>query len=423
MTFRRWWSDSLYRNSAALIVNTGLSAILGFGYWLAAARVLSPSELGIGAVAVTGTMLAANFGWAGIQFVVLRYLPAAGRSSARLSAGSYLVAVALAALASMALLLFFGGDSSVAMIIEHPLAPPAMVAAAGLWVVFSLQDAALTGLRQSPWIPAENTLYGLAKLGLLLILAPMVGWVSLPISWFAPTMVLVPLVSALVVRRVRWDTDEPSLPTLARMTEFAAGQHVIAMAVSVPELLLPVVVLTLAGSEASAFYITAWTVAFSIRLIALNVVNAFTVEGAHRGEEGQLLRQAALLLGGIIVPVLLVVFLTSEVVMGLFGSSYSRESADLLKLFAVGLLPYSVTTFFLALERIRSRVSRAVAVTFTSAVTILALTVWLVPSVGILGAGIAFVVGNLVGAAASLGLMLGNRALERSDFAATDHRL
>ena len=40
------------------------------------------------------------------------------------------------------------------------------------WCVFSLQDAVLTGMRQAVWLPLENGVYGLAKIGLLVALAP-----------------------------------------------------------------------------------------------------------------------------------------------------------------------------------------------------------------------------------------------------------
>ena len=35
-----------------------------------------------------------------------------------------------------------------------------------LWGVFSLQDAALTGLRQAHWVPVENAIFGVLKLAL-----------------------------------------------------------------------------------------------------------------------------------------------------------------------------------------------------------------------------------------------------------------
>ncbi len=37
--------------------------------------------------------------------------------------------------------------------------------------VFTLQDSVLTGLRAAKWIPLENSLYALAKLLLLVVLA------------------------------------------------------------------------------------------------------------------------------------------------------------------------------------------------------------------------------------------------------------
>ena len=51
------------------------------------------------------------------------------------------------------------------------------------WVVFVLQDSALTGLRATKWIPVENTLFGLAKLALLPLFIVLIPGQGIFLAW------------------------------------------------------------------------------------------------------------------------------------------------------------------------------------------------------------------------------------------------
>jgi hypothetical protein len=54
---RRYWSDPLSRGGLALLVNTGLTGILGFAYWIIAARLFSTFAVGVADALVSATTL------------------------------------------------------------------------------------------------------------------------------------------------------------------------------------------------------------------------------------------------------------------------------------------------------------------------------------------------------------------------------
>ena len=56
---RRHLADPVYANGYALVANAGLSALLGFAFWLAAARRFPADALGVGAAVVSAATLAA----------------------------------------------------------------------------------------------------------------------------------------------------------------------------------------------------------------------------------------------------------------------------------------------------------------------------------------------------------------------------
>ena len=81
---RRQWSDPLSRGGLALLVNTGLTGLLGFAYWIIAARLFSTYAVGAAGALVAATTLFAGIGQLNLSGMLMRFLPQAGGQSRRL---------------------------------------------------------------------------------------------------------------------------------------------------------------------------------------------------------------------------------------------------------------------------------------------------------------------------------------------------
>src|ERR1035437_5859381 len=57
---RRLRDDSLLRNSIYLMVIPLVNSALGYAYWIVAARVMSPHDVGLGAALLSASMLAST---------------------------------------------------------------------------------------------------------------------------------------------------------------------------------------------------------------------------------------------------------------------------------------------------------------------------------------------------------------------------
>ena len=162
----------MYRNAYALMLNTVVNSGLGLLYWIVAARTSSPEDVGRGNALISLMLLVSiltqvDFGQA------LHPVPAArGPARGGSCSTAYGTAVGLAVVAAT------GVDGLVPRCSTRPdplhvSLPFAVwfVVSTAAWSVFHLQDSALTGLRASVWIPLENGVYGLVKLGLLVVVA------------------------------------------------------------------------------------------------------------------------------------------------------------------------------------------------------------------------------------------------------------
>jgi O-antigen/teichoic acid export membrane protein len=398
----------LYRSSFALMLTTGLNGLLGFAYWVLAARLYPAKAVGIGAGAISAMTLVSSLGWVGLQFVLLRYVPVAGRAQTRLVRLSYLAGIGIALAAAGIFLAGFARLAGLGVLTKSPLTALLFAVAIVLWVVFSLQDPVLIGLRRAGWVPIENAAFGAVKAALLVGFAASASAWAIFGAWTLGLVAFVLIINvALFGRLLRRDQGVPSqLPPQRQLVRFAAGHHFVAVTAALPDSLVSLLVLAFMPGAANAYYYSAWAVSFSLRLLAVNMSNALIVEGALAETEiRSLVRQVSRLAFAVVIPLVVVVVLAAGPIMRAFGPQYA-QAANLLRLFAVALIPFTILSFVIAVERIRERAARALLIAGASTLVTIGLDVWLIPSAGLTGAGWGWLAGQLVGAVIAVGLTL-----------------
>jgi hypothetical protein len=129
-------------------------------------------------------------------------------------------------------------------------------------VAVALQDSALTGLRAAVWIPLENGVYGLVKLGLLVVVAQTSVTDGLFTSGTLPVLALLVPVNLLLFRRLiprhaAASAGKRQLPSRAVLTRYLAGGYVGHLAGQASSTFLPVLVVELLGPAQAGFYLPA----------------------------------------------------------------------------------------------------------------------------------------------------------------------
>ena len=201
-TASRLWSDPLSRGGLALLVNTGLTGVLGFGYWLIAARLFSTYAVGVAGALVAATTLFSGFGQLNLSGMLMRFLPTAEGKSRRLVIRTYAYAAsvsALLAIVSLAGVKIFASPTSPLRL--DTIQSTTLVLAVAATAIFSIQDSVLIGLRRTMWVPAENGAFGVAKIGALFILAPARSAFALFGAWMIPLTLTIPVISAVLFHK------------------------------------------------------------------------------------------------------------------------------------------------------------------------------------------------------------------------------
>ncbi|WP_435866348.1 lipopolysaccharide biosynthesis protein [Streptomyces wuyuanensis] len=387
-------SDSMFRNAYALMLSTGVSAALGLGFWLVAARHYTEEAVGQGSAAIAAMRLLASITATTMIGAVVRYVPRAGRATGPLVWRAYAVssAVVCAACAAFLVTLDLWGPSYAPL--HGPVAGAVFTAACVAWALLTLQDGVLTGLRKAVWVPVGNAVFSIGKLLLLVVFAGTVPVLGVFVSWAAAIALSVLPLGWLVFRRLiprqaAADRDrEP--PRIRDIGRFLAGDSVGALFSLAMINLLPVMVAVRFDAAHNGFFYIAYTVGGTMEFMAINMASSLTAHASHSpgsladGVRGALRRMAVLL-----VPVVAVLVVFAPLILAPFGADYAEHGTTVLRLLAAAALPRVVVELYIGVLRVQGRTGVLAALQGAMCAMVLGSAAVLTGPAGISGAGLA----------------------------------
>ncbi len=393
--------DSLFKNAYFLMLSTGVSAVLGLGFWLVAARYYSEEAVGQGSAAIAAMRLLASITATTMIGAVVRFVPRAGRATGGLVWRAYAassVVVAVAAVVFLLTLDLWGASYAPLGTLE---AGTLFVAASVAWALLTLQDGVLTGLRKAEWVPAGNAVFSVGKLILLALFATTLPVLGIFVSWaVAIAFSTVPLgwliFRRLIPRQTAADRAvEP--PAVREMGRFLAGDSLGALFSLAMINLLPVMVAVNFSAAENGYFYVAYTVGGTMEFMAVNMASSLTAHASHDprrladGVRGALRRMTLLL-----VPVVVFLVVFAPQILAPFDADYAEHGSTVLRLLAIGALPRVVVELYIGVLRVQGRTGVLAAVQGTMCVLVLGSAAMLFTPAGIAGAGWAVLVSMTV---------------------------
>jgi hypothetical protein len=71
----------LYRNALALVINSGVTSLIGVAYWTLAARLTTPDVVGLNAALISAMVALATLSHLGLEGALGGFLPRAGAAT------------------------------------------------------------------------------------------------------------------------------------------------------------------------------------------------------------------------------------------------------------------------------------------------------------------------------------------------------
>lgn len=392
--YRRVTDSRIIMNAVYLIGTQGLTSLLGFAYWVVAARKLSPDALGVVAASVSLIAFLSSLATLGLGTGLVRNRAAPNYAS--IARGSLWAALGL----TIALSTVYAGAASLLPSLGWPplpFSPWWLVLATPPGLICGLLDAMGLAERDTRIVLVRNTAANALKLICLL------AFVSTAAGAVWTTVLGLAASAVLVLWRVA-ALRKPLMPGPVRLPgsfiRYSIAQYLVTWVFNMPTYLFPVIVATVLGAASAGFFTVAWSTAFFLSAMGDSAGASLLAEASHdptliNGHHRRILRFfgpltvagaiAGFLLGPLLVP-------------HLFGARFSGSAITTFRLLVLGAIPYFMVTTLVSRFRVVGGSSRAFLVALLSGLVSCVGIVVLAPSVGQSAAGWSYLGANVLAA-------------------------
>ncbi|MFE9650469.1 lipopolysaccharide biosynthesis protein [Streptomyces sp. NPDC006365] len=386
-------SEPLVRNGHLLAISSLINAGVGSLFWLLAAHWYDDEAVGLGYSALSASLLLANVGQLNLNDFLIRFLPCSGRRTRRLVLTCYSVSASWSAVVAVAFLALVPVLAPGLDFLRDPTVGICFVAATAAYTIFVLQDGALTALSRPGWVIAENSVFASAKILLLAGGAALALQSGILLSWAGALLISLVVANYLLMQRAvpHHERENPQIERPPRLLSYAAADYVGSLFRMAAYTLVPLLVLNTLGAAQSAYFSLAWIIGYVLFLVVRNMGSSLVVEAVRRPEQLvehglRVLRHSGWLLAGGVV----VIVAGAPWILTLFGAGYAEHGTTLLRLLALSALPNLVLSVAVDVLRARRRLRLLVGLQVALCVLVLGLTRFLLPVLGVTGAGVAW---------------------------------
>ena len=248
----------------------------------------------------------------------------------------------------------------------------------------------------------QSLIGNLLKLGLVGLFAVFLTTTGIFISWVVALIVSLGIAMFLLLPRV-YAGYRPRFAAkllvkgsheremVKRTLHFSFANYAAVLLQSAPALILPALVANRLEVEDNAYFYIAWGMAGLLFAIPTGVSFSLFAEGSY--DEKQLGRdtgRSLKIVFSLLVPAILVISLIADKLLLLFGEDYSDEGTWLLRILALSALPLAFNYVYFGAKRVEMKMKSVIGLNALSALATLGLSYVLLPSMGILGAGVAW---------------------------------
>jgi len=359
----------LVGSALSLASATAITSLIGVVYWIVAARQFDAVAVGFAGAAISAMTLVATLCTLGLSTYLMGELPRSTSHARTLLSDALIVAAFAGALVAAAYALLASVlTRELSPLSENPFNVIVFAAGASMTAIGMVLDQALIGVARGGVQLVRNVVFALVKLvalaavGLVFVDA---SGMTIYATWAGGAALSLLLVGAIARRRPLIVSDPrgkvrfPGPRVLRSLTRAVAGHQALNLALRLPLLLLPVLVVSWVSVEANSRFYINWMVTNVAFVLPGSL--ATVLYAAHSADPMALsgkLRLSLKLSSLVTIAVVLLVLLVPELLLSVFGPDY-RDGATSLRLLTLAGLPLVIKNHFVTVRRAQSQVRRA----------------------------------------------------------------
>jgi O-antigen/teichoic acid export membrane protein len=384
------FKNPLFRNSFFIILTSISAAGFGFIFWLIAAKLYSPGDVGIATALFSSICFLVLLSQLGFDQSLIRFFPN-GKKNEIFYSSLIVIVIATVFLGILFLIGVQMWSPNLSIIYSiYPFYFAILVS----YAIFIISGNVFIALRYGNYFLYQNLFIGIR----IFFLFPFVFLGVLGIFYSIGIAYLLALFfPILIIYRLRLRISGINFDYLKESLNFSAGNYFINLFLSIPSVLLPIFVLSILGDEqAAVFYIT-----YSISALLFIIPTAFGislfVEGSHGYLSKKTVIKSCLGMLSLIFPLIFILLLFGNTILGLIGSKYI-EGYTLLSIIIFSSLGVVIFNLFSSIKKVQKKIQLLIFFSILNGLLLVCLSIFLLSRFGIVGIGYAYIIGyGLVG--------------------------
>lgn len=389
--------DSLLKNSIYLMMTSFVTSILGFFFWIIAARYYKPEDIGIISAIFSSISLISMIGSIGLPRALIFYLPR-DKNTEKIISSCLVTCIISSIIFSIIYILglkIWAHELTLTLNnLENILI---FIVVTTIISISGLLGAMLTAGRRSSFQMIKETIYhfikmfpliffvGLGAMGILisigigLVLSVIIGFFLLYKTWkYLPKLTLDPIIK--------------------KMASFSAGNYIADIFYNLPRLILPIMILNIISAKSAGYFYIAIMMASLLYGISQSISTSFLVESSDKDKFWDNVNKAIKFNMIILIPGILLFILFGKFILEIFNPSYAENATMTMIILTVASIPLSLVTIFNTVRNAQNRVSSMIKMNFIVALITIVLSIYLIRIMDIEGVAISFLVANTIGA-------------------------
>jgi len=404
------FKDPLYKNSFFLMVNSAAVSILGFLFWLVAARCYSSKEVGLATALISVMMFFPVLSSLGFHSSLIRYLDKERDKQSMIN--SCLTVSGL--LSILLVIVFLTGiniwSPKLSFIKENFFYAMAFIVFSVANSILLLQEDVFVALRCTEYLLFQNVIWRGLSIIVLIILAKIFAnffgiFLSLGIAICVGLLIRSFLFIPIILPKYL------PVPTINKrmlkdIMHFSIGNYISRIFYMAPGAIFPLLIVNTMSPEATAYFYMAWAIAGILFVIPVVTTLSLFAEGSHNPEElSKNVIKAIKLMFVLLIPAILLLIFFGDKILLAFGRRYSEEGFELLQVFSVSAIPLSLNLLYVAVKRVQIKVKSIVYTYVSMAIFTIGISYILMAEIGLIGVGMGWFLGQTI-VAISIGLVI-----------------
>jgi len=406
-------NESLFKNAIYLISTTVATSLFGFIFWMIAARYYTSEEVGLGSTIISAMSLLSMLSLLGFNVALIRFLPMSNRKRDMINS-CFILSVIASLGVTMVFLLGLGVFSPKLLPLRSSLLFVLLfIIFTGVWSTTFLLNSVLTAERAAKYVLFKESIFGASRLPIPIFLVSL-GAFGIFISWGIGSVIAVITGLTFLFRVI--PAYRPAIRVdgeiINEMLHFSFWNYLSVIFAAVPALVLPLMITNILTPETTAYFYISWMITNLLFMIPRQTAQSLFAEGSNLEESiGLNVKKSLKFIFLLLPPSVLFILIFGDRLLLLFGSEYSEEGFVLLQILALSTIPMALNTVYVTVKNIKKEVKTVTLIYGVIAVVTLGGSYLLLESMGLVGVGVAWVLGNLV-VAGGIGLVVGKESLK-----------